>query len=243
MVPHTLRTSPKYKHMMSWLRSNTSGQRSVISRQLHQLVDSSILEAGTAFERRAAARARLDLPAATGHAGSSLKVLDEAYEWFVRVTHEPHVDHNRSEEAGSVASRQEWPSTGADYRKIITLKSQSDADLRRPRTASTYSGSAVSLRTQRSTRELLRPRSAIFERGSITLSQQPMRPRSAVLGGVRERPALMTHHVSSRPLTAASSRATFETTSTVDLSRPVSAIKNTTSGRFAGDLDGSLESG
>ncbi|KAF4747395.1 hypothetical protein FOZ63_027054, partial [Perkinsus olseni] len=127
MVPHTLRTSPKYKHMMSWLRSNTSGQRSVISRQLHQLVDSSILEAGTAFERRAAARARLDLPAATGHAGSSLKVLDEAYEWFVRVTHEPHVDHNRSEEAGSVASRQEWPSTGADYRKIITLKSQSDA--------------------------------------------------------------------------------------------------------------------
>ncbi|KAF4758220.1 Serine hydroxymethyltransferase, cytosolic, partial [Perkinsus olseni] len=79
MVPHTLRTSPKYKHMMSWLRSNTSEQRSLISRQLHQLVESSILEAGTALERRAAARARLGLPAATGHAGSSLKVLDEAY--------------------------------------------------------------------------------------------------------------------------------------------------------------------
>ncbi|KAF4711422.1 hypothetical protein FOZ63_024569, partial [Perkinsus olseni] len=45
---------------------------------------------------------------------------------------------------------------------------------------------------------------------------------------------LMTHNVSSRPLTAASSRATFETASTVDLSRPVSAIKNTTSGRLAG---------
>ncbi|KAF4662889.1 hypothetical protein FOZ61_002095 [Perkinsus olseni] len=230
MVPHTLRTSPKYKHMMSWLRSNTSEQRSVISRQLHQLVESSILEAGTALERRAAARARLGLPAATGHAESSLKVLDEAYEWFVRATHEPHVDHNRSEEAGSVVSRREWTTTGADDRRIVTLKSRSDADLRRPRTASTYSGSAVSLRTQRSTRELLRPRSAVYERGGTTLEQQPMRPRSAVLGGVKEGPTLMMRNASSRPLTAASSRATFETASTVDLSRPVSAIKNTSSG-------------
>ncbi|KAF4654038.1 hypothetical protein FOL47_010171, partial [Perkinsus chesapeaki] len=208
---------------------------SFVCRQLHQLIESSILEAQIFLDKVDTARTRMGISRTGGSdLGTPLRVLDESYEWFVKVTGEPHLDNARpSKKAFPLDppdnAHLEDEDANSKAKKMINMQSRSDTELRRPRTASTYSGSATSLRFEPSSGNKAansRPQSAMYYRKSRD-AQELRRPRSAALASIKERPGPVVRNRFTRPLTSASSSATFVSFSSRDLSRPTSAFPST----------------